>query len=265
MDSSGSNTGGGRELVPASSDELCIEVGILTLGKPTLSMVLTSLLLQDRANLRIHIVDTGESPVIRRDDVAFALKLAFDRGVSCEYEVSRERNRAFSVGRLMLLQALKGPHTCFVDDDVVLPSSAFKRIAATIHENGIYGYIAPFCKNAGVASQQLVGATHYSPGGVFFQDRLVREVLLEYYRSTVDVLDKQKADGKVWEIAFLSQLFAQLGRKCLVQQDNVVYHLDYRERPNWDLLASHLVSTSARKARELLAKHASLAGKVAQE
>ncbi|MDO8673562.1 MAG: glycosyltransferase family A protein [Dehalococcoidia bacterium] len=239
----------------SSGQELCIEVGILTSGKATLSMMLTSLLLQDRAKLRIHIVDTSESPVIKRDDVAFALRLAFDRGISCEYEVSREKHRAFSVGRLKLLEALKGPHTCFVDDDVVLPSDTFRRVAAVIQENDIYGYIAPYCKNAGVASQQLVGMTHYSPGGVFFQDQLVREVLLEYYSTTIDVLDKRKSADKVWEIAFLSQMFTQLGRKCIVQDDNVVYHLDYRERRNWRLLEGHLVSSSARKARELLAKH----------
>ena len=48
--------------------------------------------------LRIWIVDTAEQPVIKRDDVLFALKLAQDRGIRCEYEYSKERQRAFSVG-----------------------------------------------------------------------------------------------------------------------------------------------------------------------
>ncbi|MBI2864648.1 MAG: glycosyltransferase family 2 protein [Chloroflexi bacterium] len=263
MTFSASSSGIGQEPVTGPGSDLCVEVGILTSGKPTLSMMLTSLLLQDNANLRIHIVDTSENPVIKRDDVAFALRLAFDRSISCEYEVSREKRRAFSMGRLKLLEALKGPHTCFVDDDIVLPSSTFRRLAALIQENGIYGYIAPYCKNTGAASQRLVGSDRYSPGGVFYQDQLVRDVLLEYYSTTVDVLDKRKASDKVWEIAFLSQLFAQLGRKCIVQEDNVVYHLDYRERPNWNLMGPHLVGTSARKARELLSRHGILAGKAA--
>lgn len=262
MTSFGSENKNLGDSMGSTNSAVCIEVGILTRGKPSLSMVLASLLLQDTPNLRIHIVDNSDTPVIKRDDVAFALRLAFDRGISCEYEVSREKKRAFSIGRLKLLESLKGPHTCFVDDDVILPSSTFRRMASLIPENGVYGYITPFCKNAGTASQQLVGDNHYAPGGVFFQDQLVRDVLLEYYSTTVDVIDKVKANEKVWEIAFLSRMFEQLGRKCVVQEDNIVYHLDYHERPNWGLMEPQLVSTSARKARDLLAKYASTPSKV---
>jgi hypothetical protein len=59
----------------------------------------------------------------------------------------------------------------------------------------------------------------------------------------------------VWEIAFLTELFPMLGRSTTVQRDNVIYHLDYRERPNWDLLQESLVSTSRRKAEELIKKY----------
>src|SRR3954454_17750337 len=86
-----------------------VGVGILTKGKPTLSMVLVSLLMQEHCQLRVHIVDTSPSPVLRRDDVVFALRLAFDRQIVCEYEYSREKERAFGAGRQRLLEALPGP------------------------------------------------------------------------------------------------------------------------------------------------------------
>ena len=59
----------------------------------------------------------------------------------------------------------------------------------------------------------------------------------------------------MWEIAFLTELFPMLGRSTHVQADNVIYHLDYHERPNWDLLQEDLVRTSRDKARELVDKY----------
>ena len=53
-----------------------LEIGILTLGKPTLSMALSSLLLQDEQRVRIHIVDTAPSPIINRPEVQSVLRLA---------------------------------------------------------------------------------------------------------------------------------------------------------------------------------------------
>src|SRR3972149_1874201 len=132
------------------SDAPILEIGILTKGKATLSMVLVSLLLQETQNIRIHIVDTSDTPVIKRDDVMFALKLAFDRHIACGYEYLREKNRAFSTGRLKLLEALKGQNICFMDDDVVMPSNTLARIASFVQDVGEYGYYAPFCRNAGV-------------------------------------------------------------------------------------------------------------------
>jgi len=37
------------------------------------------------------------------------LRLAQDRGVRCEYELHRDRQRAFSSGRLKLLESMTGP------------------------------------------------------------------------------------------------------------------------------------------------------------
>ena len=68
-----------------------LEIGILTLGKPTLSMALASLLLQEPRNLRVHIVDTAERPLIHHEDFSSAMRLAFDRGIACTYEHRRER------------------------------------------------------------------------------------------------------------------------------------------------------------------------------
>ncbi|TAK31344.1 MAG: glycosyltransferase family 2 protein [Chloroflexota bacterium] len=237
------------------SDQPILEIGILTKGKPTLSMVLVSLLLQELQNIRIHIVDTSETPVIKRDDVMFALKLAFDRHIACGYEYLREKDRAFSTGRLKLLEALTGRNICFMDDDVVMPSDTLAKIASFVQDAGEYGYYAPFCRNTGARS--LASEEHqFSPGTIFFQDELVRNVLLEYYETTVDVLDKKRSREKVWEIAFLSRLFPLLGRRCVVQNDNVIYHLDYHERPKWDLLEPQLVRSSTTMARDLVRKHA---------
>ena len=124
-----------------------------------------------------------------------------------------------------------------MDDDVVMPSGTLTRMLEFIGENPDYGWLSPYCKNAGTARTALAGRPHYSPGGVFRQDKLVRNILLEYYDSTVDVLDKQRSNSKVWEIAFLTDLFPLLDRSITVQDDNVIYHLDYHERPNWDLRA----------------------------
>ncbi len=251
------NDPGETEKQSQAQSDVPVEVGILTKGKPTLSMALVSLLLQEHRNIRIHIVDTSDSPVIKRDDVVFALRLAFDREIPCGYEHSREKHRAFSVGRLKLLQALTGPNVCFMDDDVVMASSTLMLMMPELRANSDYGFISPFCKNAGFVGGPLAGVLHFSPGGVFRQDPLVRKILLEYYATTVDVLDSKKANEKVWEISFLTELFNLLRRRCVVLPSTVTYHLDFRERPsnlNWD--EGRLVRTSALKARELVEKFA---------
>ena len=232
-----------------------VEVGILTKGKATLAMVLTNLLMADSPELTILIVDTAETPVIERDDVLFALKLAQDRKIPCEYQRSRDRNRAFSAGRLALLEHLKGPYTCYMDDDVVISSSSLARITETAEQVPDFGYIAPRCINAGATRGFLSDKPHYSPGGIFRQDELVRNILLDYYSSSVDVLDVQPAPEKVWELAFLTELFPALGRPCVVQEHNVSYHLDYHEGVRWELMEQNLLRTSRQKLNELLAKH----------
>ena len=63
-----------------------LQVGILTRGKPTLGMVLVSLLLQEAIPLRIHMVDTAKRAVIERDDVRFALRLASERNIRSTYQ-----------------------------------------------------------------------------------------------------------------------------------------------------------------------------------
>jgi len=239
----------------AEESEPLLEIGILTLGKATLSMALSSLLLQDEQRIRIHIVDTAPAPIIDLIEVQSALRLAADRGIRCTYERLSDQKRAFSLGRLALLEALSGENVCFMDDDIVMPSGVIPQLLAFIYDNPDYGWLAPYCKNAGTLRTALAGRPHYSPGGVFRQDRLVRNILLEYYDTTVDVLDKQRSANKVWEIAFLTELFPLLGRTTTVQRDNVIYHLDYHERPNWDLLQESLVSTSRRKAEDLISKY----------
>jgi hypothetical protein len=235
--------------------KLEVEIGILTMGKRTLSMALTSLLLQEGHNIRIHIVDTSETPVINRDDVVFALRLAFDRQIPCGYEHSREREKAFSAGRLKLLEALTGKHICFMDDDVVVPALTLDKMLDYVARNGVYGYLSPVCKNGVIPRGALSTESNYCPGAIFYQDDVVRKVLVDYYSTTVDVLDKKTDASKVWEVAFMTELFPALNRTCICQPDNLVYHLDYNERQNWDLLERQLIDNSTAKARELAAKY----------
>lgn len=232
-----------------------LEIGILTIGKPTLAMAVSSLLLQDERRIRIHLVDTAPSPIINKPEVQGVLRLADEREIVCSYEHLHDDKRAFSVGKLALLEALKGEHVCFMDDDVVVPCEALTHMLTYIGSNPQYGWLAPFCKNMATARTALGGRPHFSPGGVFRQDRLVRNILLEYYDTTVDVLDKQRSSKKVWEIAFLTELFPLLNRSTHVQRDNVIYHLDYHERPNWDLLQESLIHNSHDVAQRLMQKY----------
>lgn len=210
-----------------------VEVGILTRGKATLGEVLVSLLLQEAVRVRIRVVDTSAYPVINRDDVRFALRLAAHRGIECNYDFAGPSERAFSEGRGRLIGALKGRHLCLVDDDVVMPSGALARLLATAQLSGVYGYISPTCKGSPNVSGNWGGRPACTPGSLLYQDDIVRLALLEYYRTTVDVLDQSTAGGKVWEQAFLTSLFDALGRTCARQDDTVIYHLDYGEGPRW--------------------------------
>lgn len=228
-----------------------VEIGILTRGKPTLAMTLSSLLLQQVQDIRIYIVDTSDSPVIQRDDVAFALRLAFDRRIQCNYEYLREKDRAFSTGRLRILEALKGPNLCFMDDDIVLSASSLEQLLVAIRGEPGYGFVAPFCQHSPFPPGYSSDIPLYTPGAIFFQDETVRSILLDYYSKGVDVLDRKRSSEKVWEPAFLSRLFPSLGRTSLIQSDNVVYHLDYKEPRNWDAYQEQVVARSESRARAL--------------
>ncbi|MBI2941183.1 MAG: glycosyltransferase family 2 protein [Chloroflexi bacterium] len=218
-------------------------------------MVMTSLLLQENVHLRIHIVDTADQPVIRRQDVAFALRLAFERGISCGYEYLRERSRSFSEGRLRLLDALDGAHLCFMDDDLVLPPQSLAWMAAALSEHPEAGFVAPVCRNSPLRSMLPHGGPRYSPGAIFVQTSPLRPILLDYYRHTSDVLDRVARGPRVWEIAFLNSIFPLVGRPGIVQPDNVIHHLDYTERPNWSFDERELVTNSYEQARELARRH----------
>ena len=75
-----------------------IQVGVLTKGRPMLAIVIANLVLQEEYPIEIFVVDTGDEPAIKRVDVVSVLRLAQDRNVRCEYEIHRDRNRAFSSG-----------------------------------------------------------------------------------------------------------------------------------------------------------------------
>lgn len=222
-----------------SDAPLPIAVGILTRGKPTLALAITALLIQEPRPARVHLVDTGTDPIIRREDVIAALKLATDRGIPMDYEVLRDRERPFSHGRLRLLEVLDLPHLCWLDDDVVLSAGALHRLfqagEALATGGQPYGYVAPYCVNAGVRESPFAGRAHWTSGGLIFLDDTVRLMLHSYYSEQIDVLDRARGQ-KVWEMAFLTEVLPALGRPCSVVRDTTVYHLDYGPRQNWDLL-----------------------------
>src|SRR5690606_11027937 len=101
----------------------------------------------------------------------------------------------------------------------------------------------------------LEGLIHYAPGGIIHQDVVVRKLLIDYYQSGVDVLDGLDSPNRVWEVAFLTELFQGLGRDTVLQEDNVVYHLDYRTRTNWDLAERQLIRNSRQRAADLIARY----------
>lgn len=233
-----------------------VQVGILTKGRPMLATVLASLVLQEHGSLEIFIVDTGEQPAIKRDDVVAALRLAQDRRVRCEYEFHRDKHRAFSSGRLKLLENLTGPLLAFMDDDIVLPGNGIATLAA--RANALIprlGWVAPHCVNAGSSRGFLRDRTHYSPGGVFGQDDIVRNILREYYDSTSDVLDLKGPRQRVWELAFMTELFPALGRATEILSDTVSYHLDYGSGTRWDLMEETLLATTRGELHRLMRKH----------
>lgn len=231
---------------------LPVQVGILTRGKPTLGMVLTSLLLQEAVKLRIHLVDTSAEPVINRPDVQYALRLAADRGLYTSYDFIGESNRAFSMGKARLIRELSGPRICLMDDDIVMPSEAIASLVATAEGVGVYGYVTPYCRNAPQLSSLAPAPPPFSPGSLIYQDDMVRRILLEYYDTTVDILDRQTSEQKVWEIAFLTRLFAALGRPSFRHADTVIYHLDYHENSTWIDDEPAVIARSAARADALV-------------
>ncbi len=234
-----------------------VQVGILTKGRPMLATVIANMVLQENASLEIFIVDTGDQPAIKREDVVSALRLAQDRKVRCEYELHRDKQRAFSGGRLKLLENLRGPLIAFMDDDVVLPGTALAALARRGAELGDrLGWVAPRCVNAGSSRGFLRDLPHYSPGGIFGQDERVRSILLDYYASTADVLDARGSRDRVWELAFLTELFPLLGRVTELYDESVSYHLDYGGNIRWELMEETLLSNTRRHLKRLVEKYA---------
>jgi hypothetical protein len=248
----------GREPQPTT-----IQVGILTKGRPMLATVIANLVLQEERPIEIFIVDTGDQPAIKRVDVMSVLRLAQDRQVRCEYELYRDRQRAFSGGRLKLLEQLTGPLIAFMDDDIVLAGmAAIASMARRAAELGdALGWVAPYCVNAGSARGFLRDRPHYSPGGILAQDELVRNILLEYYNNNTDVLDARGPRERVWELEFLTELFPALGRVTEVQHETVSYHLDYGGSTRWDLMEEALLATTRRELHRLVAKYAPAAAR----
>jgi hypothetical protein len=232
-----------------------IQVGLLTRGKATLAMVLISLLTQDTDQLRLHIVDTGQQPAISRDDVRFALRLAVDRNIRYNYEYIHPHPRSFSDGRWRLVDALDGPLLAICDDDVVFPSNWASSLIAAAEREENWGLLAPVCVNSRVPADVFDGKVHFTPGALLASDQRLRPALLRYYRSAVDLLDRQEAPVKVWEIAALTELVEAAGRRRIALPHLVTYHLDYDSPIDFRLSEERIVAASRQAARTALAEN----------
>jgi hypothetical protein len=84
---------------------------------------------------------------------------------------------------------------------------------------------------------------------------VVRNILLDYYASTSDVLDVRGPRERVWELVLLTELFPALGRLTEVQRDTVSYHLDYGGSVRLDLMEEALLANTRRHIEQLVAKH----------
>jgi hypothetical protein len=244
-----------------------VQVGILTKGRPMLATVIANLVLQEEVAVEVFIVDTGDQPAVKRADVQAALHLAQDRHVRYEYQIHRDRQRAFSSGRLKLIEDyLTGPLLAFMDDDVVLPGNGIAQLAARAVSHGDnLGWVAPWCVNAGSSRGFLRDKPHYSPGGVFRQDDVLRAILRDYYAHYADVLDAKGPRQRVWELAFLTELFPELGKTTEVQQETVSYHLDYGGHTRWDLMEEALLNSTRAAMRKLIEQHAAGVGSPVQD
>ena len=91
---------------------------------------------QAHATTHLGVMPTGDQPSIKRVDVQAVLRLAQDRGIRCEYELHRDRQRAFSGGRLKLLEDLTGPLIAFMDDDAIAAPDWSTRIVQAFEAAG---------------------------------------------------------------------------------------------------------------------------------
>ena len=67
------------------------------------------------------------------------------------------------------------------------------------------------------------------------------------------MLDARGSGERLWEKAFLSELFPALGRESQVRTDCLSYHLDYRERPMRYRIDQEVVDASMAHARQMAA------------
>ncbi len=225
---------------------------MLTRGKPTLGMALTSLMLQEGIQVRVHLVDTAARPVIQRDDVRLALRLASDRKIQCTYDYAGESDRAFSAGKARVIRELDGPWLCLIDDDIVMASHTLRRMHERAALQGEFGYLSPQCVNAPRLESLPSAGSRCGVGSLIYQDGLVRRILSDYYDSTTDVLDQHKTEDKVWEPAFLTALFDLLGRPGIAVPQATIYHLDYQDDPYWIDEEARVLARSVQVARQLV-------------
>jgi len=116
----------------------------------------------------------------------------------------------------------------FMDDDIVLSLHRWKGCSRQSVETLATALWRPIASTP-PSHLVLVGRSTIYAGAIFSQD----ETVARFSWTTTAMggcARPKRSSEKVWEPAFLSRLFPALGRRSLIQSDNVVYHLDYKER-----------------------------------
>jgi hypothetical protein len=134
---------------------------------------------------------------------------------------------------------------------MTLTASVVSRLLGAALRHPAYGCVNPTCWKATVPLGNDAATQRYTPGGLLHLDETVRRLLTSYYAETVDVIDAVKSTQRVWEVAFLGEVLAQLGRPSLAAPEAVIYHLDYHELNNWSLGDPAIVRRSVAIARRL--------------
>lgn len=116
-----------------------VSVLIPTMGRETLSMIMSNAI--SEVTEEIIVLDSGEIPVISRDEIMIVSEVASRKGISVTF--LREK-MGIGKARFRLLQEAKSEYAMMIDDDVWLASADIKRLSQVMKLYG-KGFVVPCC------------------------------------------------------------------------------------------------------------------------